>query len=202
MIPWQPWRRTASPPAAAGRQNGRKPSDVPTRRLFAKRKPKPICRISTLSLRLLTLYHARCKMQYPTQKVYISAPPGPPAGGGRAQRISAKAPGNPPKRRNAAAMPSGAARRRSGAWGAGRGPRGGCPVSSDRAGGIKRPYVKTGRIPRPALAILGPPGYNTGTSHRQRHPAAAFCFLSICSIPSGYPLCAVSLQSQGEFHGI
>lgn len=199
MIPWQPLRRTASPPAAAGRQNGRKSSDVPTRRLFAKRKPKSICRISTLSLRLLTLYHARCKLQYPTQKVYISAPPGPPAGGRRAQRISAKAPGNPPERRNAAAMPGAAAQRCLGrrpgtAWG--------CPVSSDRAGGIKRPYVKTGRIPRPALAILGPPGYNTGTSHRQRHPAAAFCFLSICSIPSGYPLCAVSLRSQGEFHGI
>lgn len=199
MIPWQPWRRTASPPAAAGRQNGRKPSDVPTRRLFAKRKPKPIRRISTLSLRLLTLYHARCKMQYPTQKVYISALPGPPAGGRRAQRISAKAPGNPPKRRNAAAMPGGPAVQRclgrgpGTAWGAG---------IIDRAGGIKRPYVKTGRIPRPALAILGPPGYNTGTSHRQRHPAAAFCFLSICSIPSGYPLSAVSLRSQGEFHGI
>lgn len=200
MIPWQPWRRTASPPAAAGRQNGRKSSDVPTGRLFAKRKLKPICRISTLSLRLLTLYHARRKMQYPTQKVYISAPPGPPAGGGRAQRISAKAPGNPPKRRNAAAMPGGPAAQRclghrpGNAWG--------CPVSLTVQGGIKRPYVKTGRIPRPALAILGPPGYNTGTSHRQRHPAAAFCFLSICSIPSGYPLCAVSLRSQGEFHGI
>ena len=199
MIPWQPWRRTASPPAAAGRQNGRKPSDVPTRRLFAKRKPKPIRWISTLSLRLLTLYHARCKMQYPTQKVYISAPPGPTAGGRRAQRISAKAPGNPPKRRNAAAMPGDPAAQRC----LGRGPGtawGGGII--DRAGGIKRPYVKTGRIPRPALAILGPPGYNTGTSHRQRHPAAAFCFLSICSIPSGYPLCAVSLRSQGEFHGI
>ena len=198
MIPWQPWRRTASPPAAAGRQNGRKPSDVPTRRLFAKRKPKLIRRISTLSLRLLTLYHARCKMQYPTQKVYIFAPPGPPAGDGRAQRISAKAPGNPPKRRNAAAMPGDPAAQRC--LGRGPGTVWGCPVSSDRAGG--RPYVKTGRIPRPALAILGPPGYNTGTSHRQRHPAAAFCFLSICSIPSGYPLCAVSLRSQGEFHGI
>lgn len=199
MIPWQPWRRTASPPAAAGRQNGRKPSDVPTRRLFAKRKPKPIRWISTLSLRLLTLYHARCKMQYPTQKVYISAPPGPPAGGGRAQRISAKAPGNPPKRRNAAAMPGGCG---AAVLGARAGDRVGVPGIIDRAGGIKRPYVKTGRIPRPALAILGPPGYNTGTSHRQRHPAAAFCFLSICSIPSGYPLCAVSLRSQGEFHGI
>lgn len=200
MIPWQPWRRTASPPTAAGRQNGRKPSDVPTRRLFAERKPKPIRWISTLSLGLLTLYHARRKMQYPTQKVYISAPPGPPAGDGRAQRISAKAPGNPPKRRNAAAMPGDPAAQRC--LGRGPGTAWGCPVSSDRAGGIKRPYVKTGRIPRPALAILGPPGYNTGTSHRQRHPAAAFCFLSICSIPSGYPLCAVSLRSQGEFHGI